>query len=225
MNENFQVGSRIVMIGLGIILLTAVVLLVGTTLRKNSQSAVIREVEGNGSPSRPVDIEMLDRSTTFTTHLNSSDLPTNGRSLADYYELRAYSGAPPIVPHEVDEQSFGGNSCLQCHATGDYVPKFEAYAPIVPHPELVSCNQCHVPATTSELFAESDWQKLGAPPLGQSALPGSPPPIPHALQLHENCLSCHAAPAAPEEIRVTHPERTNCVQCHVFIETAEEWER
>lgn len=33
--------------------------------------------------------------------------------------------------------------------------------------------------------------------------------------MRENCVSCHAGPSAPKEIRVTHPERVNCRQCHV----------
>jgi cytochrome c-type protein NapB len=225
MNENNHVGSRVVMIGLAIVLLTAVVLIVGTTLQKNRQGAQFSEIQGNGSPSRPVNNEQFERTASFTTQLNNSEPPTDSRELADYYDLRAYIGAPPVVPHAVDDQSFGGNSCLQCHETGDYVPKLEAYAPIVPHPELINCNQCHVAVKTDELFMESDWQTVDTPQLGQSALLGSPPPIPHDFQLRDNCLSCHAAPAAPAEIRVSHPERENCVQCHVASETNEEWER
>ncbi len=44
---------------------------------------------------------------------------------------------------------------------------------------------------------------------------GSPPMIPHQLQMRESCVSCHAGPSAPKEIRVTHPERINCRQCHL----------
>ena len=43
----------------------------------------------------------------------------------------------------------------------------------------------------------------------------SPPPIPHGLQLRENCLSCHSGSGAPKDIATTHPERVNCMQCHV----------
>ncbi len=220
-----NVRARIVMIGFGIILLAATVYIIGTTLRKNSQDVVLGELGNNGSPSRPVGVEEFEESANFSASMGEIEGVDNGRSLTDYYNRRAYQGAPPTVPHPVDPQSFGGDDCTQCHATGDYVPQLEAYAPIVPHPELLSCNQCHVPVVSTELFVETDWQTLAPPTLGDTVLIDSPPPIPHALQLREDCASCHAGPAAPEEIRVTHPERESCTQCHVLIETGEEWQR
>jgi cytochrome c-type protein NapB len=47
-------------------------------------------------------------------------------------------------------------------------------------------------------------------------MPGSPPPIPHALQMRENCRACHAGPGAVAELRTTHPERVTCRQCHAL---------
>jgi cytochrome c-type protein NapB len=47
-------------------------------------------------------------------------------------------------------------------------------------------------------------------------LPGGPPPIPHGLQMRENCLACHAGPAAVAEIRTPHPTLVNCRQCHAL---------
>ena len=148
------------------------------------------------------------------------------RQLAEYHARRAYEGAPPIIPHAVvEEEQVGKNNCLQCHASGGFVPEYDAYAPVVPHPELISCRQCHVAVNTETLFAESDWQTVAPPETGQAALEGSPPPIPHDLQMRENCLACHAGAAAPVEIRVSHPERVNCRQCHVLIETTDVWSR
>ncbi len=139
------------------------------------------------------------------------------RSIKTYYDNRAYSGAPPSIPHLVkEEMSMGGNTCLQCHQNGGFVSKFEAYAPVTPHPEMINCRQCHVAQMTETIFKETNFLKVTAPLVGiNNALPGSPPVIPHQLQMRENCLSCHAGPAAPKEIRVTHPERINCRQCHV----------
>ena len=49
---------------------------------------------------------------------------------------RAYPGAPPFIPHEVEPRK---GLCLTCHATG------VADAPIVPHPTRDPvCLQCHV---------------------------------------------------------------------------------
>ena len=114
-----------------------------------------------------------------------------------------------------EEKGIGGKTCLQCHENGGYAEQFKAFAPVTPHPELLNCRQCHVPKTTEGLFVNSNFTKIAPPLLGQSAMTGSPPVIPHTLQLRENCLACHAGPAAPTAIKVSHPERVNCRQCHV----------
>ena len=139
------------------------------------------------------------------------------RTLETYYDNRAYHGAPPSIPHPVDErQNVGDNSCLKCHINGGFVEKYDAYTPVTPHPELVNCKQCHVTQNSKSLFVNGDFAKVHAPKVGNNnALLGSPPVIPHQTQLRENCLACHAGPSAPKEIRVSHPERSNCRQCHV----------
>lgn len=49
---------------------------------------------------------------------------------------RAYEGAPPLVPHDVEARK---GLCQECHATGDQG------APITPHPTRTHfCIQCHV---------------------------------------------------------------------------------
>lgn len=139
------------------------------------------------------------------------------RTIVTYYSNRAYHGAPPSIPHKVsDVKSMGGNSCLKCHVNGGFVEKFNAYTPVTPHPEMINCKQCHVPQVTHSLFKGTNFTKRAIPSVvTNNALDGSPPVIPHQLQMRENCLSCHAGPAAPKEIQVTHPERVNCRQCHV----------
>ena len=138
-------------------------------------------------------------------------------TLEEYYSRRAYHGAPPYIPHPVeDEMSIGGRTCLQCHQDGGYVQKFEAFAPVTPHPEKINCRQCHSNTQTEDLFKNTEWDEIKAKPPGMNnqALPGSPPPMPHGVFLRESCLSCHTGPAAPKEIRIDHPERVNCRQCH-----------
>ncbi|MCF6307465.1 MAG: nitrate reductase cytochrome c-type subunit [Flavobacteriaceae bacterium] len=139
------------------------------------------------------------------------------RTLEEYYKNRAYYGAPPIIPHSVKEDlNIGRNSCLQCHQSGGFSKRFKAYAPIVPHPEMTNCKQCHVPQKSNSLFSETNFKKGKFPEVGvNSALNGSPPTIPHPIQMRKNCLSCHATPSTPKKIRVTHPERIDCMQCHV----------
>ncbi len=138
------------------------------------------------------------------------------KSLDEYYENRAYYGAPPSIPHPVKEMNLGANTCLQCHQNGGFVPKYNSYAPVTPHPEMINCRQCHVAQNSNSLFKPTNLVKILAPKVGvNNALLGTPPLIPHQIQMRENCLSCHAGPAAPKEIRVSHPERINCRQCHV----------
>jgi len=49
---------------------------------------------------------------------------------------RAYEGAPPLVPHDVEARK---GLCQECHTTG------EQGAPITPHPTRTHfCVQCHV---------------------------------------------------------------------------------
>lgn len=142
---------------------------------------------------------------------------TDGRrTLNSFYELRQYPGSPPRIPHEVPVYFREDNEdCIACHGRGGFDADQDAYAPVTPHPENESCFQCHVPRRTEKLFVGTNWQSLYPPKLGRSQLGGSPPSIPHALQLREDCIACHAGPAAVAEIRVEHASRGNCRQCHV----------
>lgn len=148
--------------------------------------------------------------------LDYLNMPEGSRTMANFYRNRAYPGAPPSIPHPlISETGIGGTNCLQCHQKGGFTPQFNAYAPVTPHPEWHNCLQCHVQVNTATLFKESNWEKPPPPRLGIQALATSPIVMPHGLQGRENCLSCHAGPAVPKELRVTHPERINCRQCHV----------
>jgi len=143
------------------------------------------------------------------------------RNLISFYELRQYPGSPPKIPHKVSP-SFSGETenCIACHGRGGYDVTQDAYAPVTPHPEKELCYQCHVPRLTDELFVETNWLSVPPPRLGMSQMGGSPTPIPHSLQLRDDCIACHTGPGAVAEIRVEHGTRGNCRQCHVqFIVT------
>lgn len=147
---------------------------------------------------------------------------SGGRNLASYYNLRQYPGSPPRIPHPVDV-TFSGNEtdCLSCHEKGGFSQEFGTFVPVTPHPENTLCYQCHVQVQTEEHFVETNWQSINPPRLGQSFLSSSPPPVPHSLQLRENCIACHTGPSAVEEIRVNHAGRGDCRQCHaVVVQTA-----
>ncbi len=140
------------------------------------------------------------------------------RDLKNYYDNRAFYGAPPTVPHPIEEGGIGSNACLKCHENGGFVEEFQAYTPVTPHPDKANCVQCHVRVKSKSFFVPSTWVRNKPPAIGNQALEGSPPIVPHPLQLRENCLSCHAGPSAVKEIRTSHPERINCRQCHVINE-------
>lgn len=161
------------------------------------------------------------------------------RTLATYRSLRAYPGAPPRIPHGLTPREFQAGGCNTCHERGGFSPRFEAYVPVTPHPEMrpclqchvgdaklmaiplpntdpnARCRQCHAPDATRWTDSTLNWKPMAWPRVTRTTRGRDPPPIPHALELRGNCLACHAAPAAVEEIRTAHPERADCRQCHV----------
>lgn len=223
---NGKPKQRYVIIGLCVLLMASGIYVVGESLGaalngEPEEGTVIRKA----MPSRLAqEISGFEREDVALSYLKSA---TDGsRSLDLFHTLRAYPGGPPVIPHPVaNVRTYGGAVCLTCHADGGYVPKFEAYAPVTPHPDLLNCRQCHNPALTEGLFDESTFEPMASPDLNQRALPGGPPAIPHSLQMRENCLACHAGPGAVAEIRTTHPERTNCRQCHALASDGSIWER
>ena len=61
------------------------------------------------------------------------------RLLQDRAHNRAYDGAPPTVPHPIDQLS--SESCLACHEHGLVVGDRKASA--ISHPLYTNCIQCH----------------------------------------------------------------------------------
>jgi cytochrome c-type protein NapB len=208
--------SRYFLIGLAILLMAASVVVVGQSLVAGRRPARVPPVAAEPTPALPSEAGMYARVARAADYAAMPAEPNRRRTLAVFYARRAYPGAPPVIPHAVDEREAGGRACLACHSGGGWVPRFDAYAPVTPHPELVSCRQCHVPQAARPAFRESEWRAPAPPPLHGSAMPGSPPPIPHGLQMRENCRACHGGPGAVAELRSTHPERVTCRQCHAL---------
>ena len=134
---------------------------------------------------------------------------------------RAYDGAPPVIGHE----DFG-IECVGCHDDqGVEVPEV-GFAPPMPHAETAGlaessrCRQCHVFRVTDAVFVASTFEGLSQDLRHGARQHGNAPPtIPHKVFMRENCAACHTGPAAREEIRTSHPERTRCRQCHVEVVT------
>jgi cytochrome c-type protein NapB len=228
--------SRLFLIGLAVLLMAAVVVVVGQSLVAVQEEARVLPPVAEATPTLPSEAGMHARAARAVDYAAMPKEGNRKRTLAAFYARRAYLGAPPVIPHPVDERDAFGKACLACHGDGGWVARFEAYTPVTPHPELTSCRQCHVPLTlpsppggervTGTLAPRggegrvrgsiSTWQTTPPPQLQGGVMPGSPPPIPHALQMRENCLACHAGPGAVDALRTTHPERVSCRQCHAL---------
>ncbi len=127
---------------------------------------------------------------------------------------RAFDGAPPTIPHDIDQKHSG--SCLACHEKG--IRLEGKIAPVMSHTVLNNCTQCHVTSTAKLNSASStginSFIGLESPRRGARVWKKAPPTIPHQMAMRSDCSSCHGLNGL-SGIRTTHPERQNCVQCHV----------
>lgn len=136
------------------------------------------------------------------------------RALQKRAENRAFGGAPPTVPHPIDQVST--ESCLACHEKGLRIG--ERTAPAMSHEIHRNCTQCHAPSQTPALQApeampENHFDGVRAAGEGERAYPGAPPTMPHGSFNRRNCQSCHG-PYGEPGLQSTHPWRINCKQCH-----------
>jgi cytochrome c-type protein NapB len=126
---------------------------------------------------------------------------------------RAFNGAPPTIPHPIDQRS--DRACIACHGAG--VKTASLRISRMSHQYLTNCTQCHVESNprhmTASVFREHSFAGLPAPTAGSRAFPGAPPTIPHSTWMRNDCMSCHG-PTGLLGIRTTHPWRQNCQQCH-----------
>ena len=207
-------NRRVIIIALVSLLFLAAVVVVGESLRAERQPLALQAAASSQASALPVESGVFRRAQRAMAYMKSED-NQGTRTLEQYYSRRAFNGAPPVIPHQIfDEKGFGGKGCLACHAEGEFIPMLKAYAPVVPHPELSNCKQCHVAKENVAPFRATSFVGEKPPAIHGSAMPGSPPPIPHSLDMRNNCLACHAGPSAPKEVRTTHPNRVNCRQCH-----------
>lgn len=180
--------------------------------------AALRVEERGPNAMSGVDLDVLLRD--LPSRADPIDDPPGARaaSVLARASVRAFDGAPPVVPHAIDQQSAA--ACLTCHAEGARLG--ERLAPIVSHPSgYQSCTQCHVEAR-HRLFDPGEGMTTNSfvgrlsPGLGQRAYHGAPPTMPHGAWMREDCASCHG-PGGRPGLRTTHPERQSCSQCHAPI--------
>lgn len=128
---------------------------------------------------------------------------------------RAYNGAPPIIPHPVENTNDA--ACYACHSQGVKLAGLKAS--VMSHQFLGNCVQCHAPGAPPpfqdwDAAVASSFVGLPAPTEGKRAYSGAPPTIPHSQWMRENCNACHGGPYGWAGMESTHPWRTNCTQCH-----------
>jgi len=210
-------ANRLILIGYAAALIASTVYVVGEAVLAGTGEVALAPAGPIETPSIPSESGVFRREKKALAYEKSKDKPST-RLLADYYSRRAFPGAPPSIPHQIFDERRDGKSCLACHTDGEYVPFLKAYAPVVPHPEMLNCRQCHVAGKQDQpVITATNFVMEKPPSIHGAAMPGAPPPIPHTLAMRNNCLACHAGPSAPKEIRTTHPERVNCRQCHAAV--------
>ncbi len=148
-------------------------------------------------------------------------------SLAKRASRRAFDGAPPTIPHAIDERT--QPNCLVCHERGAKVG--DRIAPMMGHRPLSSCTQCHAPSAAARpawlrealeqlpaapeettLTARATVEEFGG--RGARAYPHAPPALPHTRFMRERCESCHGVTGSVG-LRTSHPVRQSCQQCHL----------
>ncbi len=131
---------------------------------------------------------------------------------------RAYAGAPPVIPHEV-EPSDTDEDCLSCHGELADADEDEP-APATGHPDLPNCRQCHLPQAAPHKQVSNAFAGRRYGWRGQQLDPWAPPVIPHPVNaIYDTCINCHSGPE-PRAVPTRHPELQPCRQCHV---PSEEW--
>lgn len=138
------------------------------------------------------------------------------RAMEGRAQLRAYEGAPPVIPHSIADLNV--QTCRSCHAQGLQVG--DQVAKMVSHTYMTNCTQCHVEASTTFPASvaivdppNSFDGKRASGHGGTRAWSGAPPVMPHSLFMRTNCVSCHGEHGY-DGWQPDHLSRTNCVQCH-----------
>jgi cytochrome c-type protein NapB len=134
--------------------------------------------------------------------------------------LRAYDGAPPVIPHAID--TLKSSACTTCHGTDTHLVIGGKRPAEISHPWITNCTSCHVPADglrqitappATRLIVENSFSGKSSTGHGPRAYGTAPPTMPHAVWMRQNCMACHG-PGREQAIRTSHPERQNCLQCH-----------
>lgn len=153
-------------------------------------------------------------------------------ALADRARLRAYEGAPPVIPHPIGEGN--AQECATCHETGGRIG--DVLIPPMSHEFQPMCTQCHAPTSRLPEAIDQRYENPSAAATVGSSFEGlrgssspyrwtddSPPQMPHSSRMRERCTSCHGVNGRPG-LQTSHPERQLCLQCHTSPARTNQWE-
>ncbi len=152
--------------------------------------------------------------------LGAADPAESAAAVERRKNLRAYDGAPPVIPHAIDTISTA--ACASCHGAGENKVIGGKRPAEMSHPWITNGTSCHVPsnglrqvteAPEARLLADNSFSGKPSPGKGTRAYAGAPPTMPHQVWMRQNCMACHG-PGREQAIRTSHPERRNCLQCH-----------
>jgi len=180
----------------------------------------LRSTSRGGAPVLEADLASLRAAVPARDEAVPPARSSKWAALAGREARRAFYGAPPVIPHPVQQLSQA--ECVACHESG--IRLAGRAAPPYPHDQLVSCTQCHamaepaLPWDPQALPADARAVRnsfVGArsPTRGERWTAIAPPQVPHGTFMNERCISCHG-PNGREAMRSTHPERQSCLQCH-----------
>lgn len=160
-------------------------------------------------------LSTLPPAPTFTADTPPLAPDELARLLAVRETRRAYAGAPPTVPHPVDQVRSA--SCLACHGQPTRIGLRDV--PQMSHAPHSQCIQCHAPSggpggdAFSRPIVANGFAGLPPAARGTRAHSEAPPTLPHGTHMRQNCLSCHG-PGGSSAIKTPHPQQSSCLQCH-----------
>lgn len=179
-----------------------------------SYSEIAQALRDLRSPPRAVQITATATSYAVNEEVPPITAAEKQFALEIRAQNRAFNGAPPTIPHPVDQTS--AESCMACHGEGIQTKSLRAAK--MSHPYYANCMQCHAEKNPPHILRPvalqtNSFRGLPAPSGGPRAFPGAPPQVPHSTWMRSDCLSCHG-PTGNRGFRTTHPWRQNCLQCH-----------
>lgn len=162
----------------------------------------------------------LPQAQTSPTNLPVATPAERAAAVEQRKSLRAYDGAPPVIPHAID--TLKATACATCHGQGTNLVIADKRPAEISHPWITNCTSCHVPADglrqltappETRLVVANDFTGKPSAGPGPRFYSTAPPTIPHPLWMRQNCAACHG-PGREHAVRTSHPQRKNCLQCH-----------